>query len=106
MRILQHPPPVQENYYLPPQKWRDYNSLKATALDVGRSPALSKGWRGPLIVNGKLACHDDSPLARRYETVPVVEIEGPDDIDDWQQVGDVGDRVLGRIPTKTKPEAA
>lgn len=78
MRILQHLPPVQENYHLPPQEWRDFNALKATAIDADKLPILAKhSWRGPLIVGGRLACNDDSPLARRFKTVPVVQVTGP-----------------------------
>ena len=102
MLLLKPPAPKQANYNLPPKQWRDFNALKATALDVGRFPILSKHWRGPLIVGGQLACNDDSGLARRFDTAPA-----PASItDNWQHVGAVSDRVLAAIPDKTKPEAA
>ena len=78
MRILQPPAPIQENYHLPPQRWRDFNALKATALDADKHPILARHyWRGPLIVAGRLACNDDSPLTRKFKTAPIVQVTEP-----------------------------
>ena len=81
MLLLKPPAPKQANYNLPPKQWRDFNALKATAIDAGKYPILAVHWRGPLTINGKLACHDDSPLVRRFSTAPIILV-GRDDGDD------------------------
>ena len=71
MRILNPPKFVNHNYEYPPRELREFFALLGTALDAARSPVLARGWRGALIVNGRLACNDDSPLARRFPTTPM-----------------------------------
>ena len=105
MRILQPPSPVQDNYDTPPQQWRDYNSLRGVAINAEACPILSRHWPGALIVGGRLACHDDSPLARRFATKPVVQIEEPDSIGRGRH-DDVGELVLARLAPETTDEAA
>ena len=46
-----------------------------------------------MIVDDQLVCNDDSPLARRFETLPVVEIKEPNGADTWRHVGDVAEAV-------------
>ena len=71
MLLLNTNLPGNHNYDKPPAWWRELNALKGTALDVDRSPALVRDWRGALIVGGLLACNDDSPLAHRFATRPM-----------------------------------
>lgn len=106
MKILIPPATDNHNYHLPPKALREFHPLKATAIDADKFPIIALHWDGPLIVVGKLACQDFSPLVRRFETAPVVEIKGPDSIGAWRHVGDVADAVLARIAPETKDEAA
>lgn len=87
MLILPTKIPDNHNHNLPPKWWRELNALKATAIDVERFPILAKHWPGPLIVGGRLCCNDDSPLARKFKTTPVVEVTGPEGTGDWSGKG-------------------
>ena len=71
MKLLKPPATLQHNYHLPPRELREFFALRGTAINADRSPVLARGWRGALIVNGRLACNDDSPLARRFKTRPM-----------------------------------
>ncbi len=67
-----HLPPAHDKtrHHLPPEALREFNTLKVTAFDPERFPILAKHWPGPMIVGDQLVCKDDSPLARRFETLP------------------------------------
>ncbi len=93
MKLLLPPAHDKTRHHLPPEALREFNALKVTAFDPERFPILAKHWPGPMIVGDQLVCNDDSPLARRFETVPVVEIKEPNGADTWRNVGDVADRV-------------
>ena len=87
MLILSTKIPANHNFNIPPRWWRELNALRATALDAARFPVLARGWRGPLIIGDRLCCHNNSPLARRFKTAPVVEIKGPEGTGDWRGEG-------------------
>ncbi len=93
MKLLLPPAHDKTRHHLPPETMREFNTLKVTAFDPERFPILAKHWPGPMIVGDRLVCNDDSPLARRFETVPVVEIKEPYGADIWRQVGDVAEAV-------------
>ena len=73
MKILLPPNPVKHNYHLPPKKLREFHALVGTAIDAEKFPIIATHFDGPLIVGGQLACNDNSPLATRFDTVPVKE---------------------------------
>ena len=106
MLLLKPPPSRQENYDKPPRESREYHALKATAIDLEQYPILAKNWPGPILIGGQLACQDNSPLARKFKTAPVVEILEPDGFERWQHVGDVAERVLASMASKTTDQAA
>ena len=55
----------------PPPSGR--NALRATALNADKFPILARHWPGILIIGGRLACIDESPLARQFKTEPVTD---------------------------------
>jgi len=73
MKLLIAPSEIKHHYSNPPKSLRDFNCLPATAIDADKYPILARHWGGPLIVDGQLACNDDSPLAKRYKTRPISE---------------------------------
>ena len=46
---------------------RELVALRATAIDAGRYPIIAAHWPGLLIVDGRLACHDNSPIKGRFK---------------------------------------
>ena len=77
MKLINTKIPRNHNYKTPPQWWREVNALKATTIDADKYRIISTHWPGPLIVGGKLACNDDSPLAARFKTIPVIQLKEP-----------------------------
>ena len=77
MKIIITEIPCNHNYDLPPRWWREANALKATSVDAERFPILAAHWPLALIVGGKLACNDDSPLASRFKTVSIIQLREP-----------------------------
>jgi len=77
MKFINSPDSRQENYHLASKKRREYHALPGTALNANKYRIISTDWPGPLIVDGKLACNDDSPLAQRFVTTPVIQLKEP-----------------------------
>ena len=73
MRIITRPSRRQDNTSRIPRAFAEYHALPATALDASRNPILALHWDGPLIVSGRLACNDNSPLVSRFKTRPMRE---------------------------------
>ena len=46
---------------------RELRCLAATAIDADRFPILAAHWPGLLIVDGRLACHDNAPIRSRFK---------------------------------------
>ncbi len=99
MKLLLPPVHDKTRHHLPPEALREFNTLKVTAFDPERFPILAKHWPGPMIVGDQLVCKDDSPLARRFETLL-------DGADTWRHVSDVADRVLVDVTASMRDEAA
>ena len=80
MTFLILTPKNASNYHshdgTPSESERELTALRGTAIDAGKFPILIKHWRGPLIVAGRLACNDDSPLAHRFKTRPMNGAKG------------------------------
>jgi len=51
--------------------WRKSVAFCVTVFDADKFPIITKHWPGLLIVNGNLACHDNSPIInhRQMDTV-------------------------------------
>ena len=47
-----------------PRVIREFHALRATTIDARRFPILAAHWPGILVVNGRMAVNDDSPLAQ------------------------------------------
>ena len=75
MKILLPPAHDKTRHHLPPKALCEFNAQKVTAFDPERFPILAKHWPGPMIEGDQLVCNNDSPPARWFETVPVVEIK-------------------------------
>jgi hypothetical protein len=64
-----------KNFHSPdgikPKAERELIAQAATAIDMERFPILARNWPGPILIGGQLACCEDSPLATRFDTVPM-----------------------------------
>ena len=63
---LLHAPPfdnTHSNRELP-RVIREFHALQATTIDARRFSILVAHWPGILVVNGRLAVNDDSPLVQ------------------------------------------
>ncbi len=47
-----------------PRVIREFHALRATTIDARRFPIRAAHWPGLLVVNGRLAVNDGSPLAQ------------------------------------------
>lgn len=47
-----------------PRVIREFHALRATTIDARRFPIIAAHWPGILVVNGRMAVNDDSPLAQ------------------------------------------
>ena len=77
MKLINTKIPRNHNFITPPQWWREVNALKATTINADKYRIISTHWSGPLTIGGKLACNDDSPLATRFKTVPIIQLRAP-----------------------------
>ena len=70
-KIISAPTYDKHHYLTPPEAYRNFMALKATALDASKFPILAAHWDGILIVDGKLAVNDNCsvrlPKGVRYE---------------------------------------
>ncbi len=71
MKLISAPPNNKHHYENAPKENRQFDALKATALDAERYPILAKHWESILIVGDKLAINDNCsvplPKGIRYE---------------------------------------
>ena len=77
MKLFNTEIPRNHHYDTPPRWWRELNALKATAIDASKYPILSRHWPNVLVVGGQLACNDDSPLTKRFNTTPLIALKEP-----------------------------
>ncbi len=69
-------PPEEGKYFLKSQELREFNALKATAIDGERFPILAAHWPGLIVVGGKPFCNDNSTLTHEFKTAPAPDIAG------------------------------
>ena len=70
LKIICHSPHRGHHYFFPQIEWREYNALRATALDGRKYPSLAAAWTGPMLLDGTLVAHSWSPLCKQYRTEP------------------------------------